>query len=55
MIALEAQAHSILEWPKCKSHRLSLILDSSIGFRSLSSKSRKCLSLESAAWKIILH
>jgi len=47
MIALEAQAHNEFECPKCYNYRLSLMLDSSIGFRSLSNRSRKFLLLES--------
>jgi len=55
MIAWEAQAHSVLEWPKCWSYRPPLVLDGSIGFRSSSSKLRKYLPLESATLKSIFH
>ena len=45
----------MLEWLKCWSHGPPLILDGSIGFRSLSSKLRKYLPLKSAAWKSIFY
>ena len=55
VIALEAQAQSKFEWLNCNSHRPSLELDGSIGFKSSLNRSRKFLSLELDAWKVIFH
>ena len=55
IIALETQAHNKFEYLKCYNHGLPLMLDSLIEFRLSSNRSRKFLSLKSAAWKIIFH
>jgi len=54
-MALEAQAQSKLEWPKCDSHRLSLAQDGLIECKSSFRRLRKFLPLESDTWKVILH
>jgi len=48
-MALEAQVHSEFEWPNWESHKPSLKLDGSIGFKPSSKRSRKFLPLESDA------
>jgi len=54
-IALVALVQRELEWLKYWSHGLSLIVDSSIRFDSLSSNLRKFFPFRSDAWKVILH
>ena len=49
MIALVAQVHNVFECLNCCNHGPPLMLNGSIEFRLSSNRSRKFLSLESAA------
>ena len=55
IIALVALMHNELEWLKCCSQGLSLMIDGSIGLRLLFSNFRKNFPLRSATWKDIFH
>ena len=55
IIALVALIYNELEWLKCCSQGLSLMIDGSIGLRLLSSNFRKNFPLRSATWKDIFH
>ena len=55
VIALDTRAQSKFEWPNCESHEPPLEHEGSIGSKSSLNRSRKFLSLESDAWKVIFH
>ena len=54
-MALAAQVHSELEWPKAWSHGPPFAEDGSMSLESSSNRSRKCLPFPSDAWNIIFH
>ena len=54
-MARVALVHREFEWPKAWSHGPSLMYDSSIVLKLLSTKSRQLFPLPSEAWKCIFH
>ena len=55
VIALDALVHRELEWLKNLSHEPLLIYEGLMGLLLLSTRSRKCFSLESEAWNVIFQ